>query len=58
MPPARVELATWRVEIAYSIHLSYEGIKIGAVSGARTHDIQFGKLILYQLSYYRKKYRV
>lgn len=28
-------------------------LKIGAVNGTRTHDPQLGKLMLYQLSYYR-----
>ena len=30
------------------------GAFFGAVNGARTRDPQLGKLMLYQLSYYRK----
>ena len=30
---------------------------VGAVSGTRTRDPQLGKLMLYQLSYYRRRVR-
>ena len=35
------------------ISLIISGIKIGAANEARTRDPQLGKLMLYQLSYYR-----
>lgn len=35
--------------------MSPPGLAVGAVNEARTRDPQLGKLVLYQLSYYRKE---
>ncbi len=37
--------------------MSPPGLAVGAVDEARTRDPQLGKLMLYQLSYYRIFYR-
>ncbi len=49
-----LEPVAYGLEGRCSIHLSYRRTENGAENGTRTRNPQLGRLVLYQLSYFRK----